>query len=126
MGKAQVKEFSTRDRLGAFEHRGPVKLHDWRVRRRRRYRLLLLIAFALGFASPLIVDKIPHHVKSKLLSYLSVSSFSSPFPAGPSIRRPFRNCAEARRMGAAPVMRGEPGYGIHIDRDNDGIGCEWY
>lgn len=38
----------------------------------------------------------------------------------------FRNCAEARAAGAAPVRRGEPGYGAHLDRDNDGIGCETY
>lgn len=38
----------------------------------------------------------------------------------------FRNCAEARVAGAAPVYRGEPGYGEHLDRDNDGIGCEPY
>ncbi|MFN4154512.1 MAG: excalibur calcium-binding domain-containing protein [Paracoccaceae bacterium] len=38
--------------------------------------------------------------------------------------RAFRNCAEARAAGAAPVYRGEAGYGRHLDRDNDGIGCE--
>ena len=38
----------------------------------------------------------------------------------------FANCAEARAAGAAPVRRGEPGYGPHLDRDNDGIGCEPY
>lgn len=36
----------------------------------------------------------------------------------------YRNCSEARAAGAAPVRRGEPGYGPHLDRDNDGIGCE--
>lgn len=36
----------------------------------------------------------------------------------------YRNCTEARAAGAAPVRRGEPGYGPHLDRDNDGIGCE--
>ena len=36
----------------------------------------------------------------------------------------FRNCAAARAAGAAPVRRGEPGYGRHLDRDGDGIGCE--
>lgn len=36
----------------------------------------------------------------------------------------FRNCTEARAAGAAPVMRGDPGFGQHLDRDNDGIGCE--
>lgn len=40
--------------------------------------------------------------------------------------RPFANCAEARAAGAAPVRRGDPGYGPHLDRDNDGIGCEPY
>ncbi|MFT3897583.1 MAG: excalibur calcium-binding domain-containing protein [Thermomonas sp.] len=38
--------------------------------------------------------------------------------------RVFRNCSEARAAGAAPVRRGDPGYGAHLDRDNDGVGCE--
>lgn len=36
----------------------------------------------------------------------------------------YRNCDAARAAGAAPVYFGEPGYGAHLDRDNDGIGCE--
>lgn len=36
----------------------------------------------------------------------------------------FRNCDAARAAGAAPVYRGQAGYGRHLDRDNDGIGCE--
>lgn len=36
----------------------------------------------------------------------------------------FANCTAARAAGAAPVRRGEPGYGAHLDRDGDGIGCE--
>ncbi|QTC90444.1 excalibur calcium-binding domain-containing protein [Brevundimonas goettingensis] len=36
----------------------------------------------------------------------------------------FANCAAARAAGAAPVRRGEPGYGRHLDRDGDGVGCE--
>ena len=38
----------------------------------------------------------------------------------------FSNCAEARAAGAAPVRRGDPGYGPHLGRDNDGVGCEPY
>jgi len=38
----------------------------------------------------------------------------------------YRNCTEARAAGAAPVYRGQPGYGPHLDRDNDGVGCEPY
>lgn len=36
----------------------------------------------------------------------------------------YKNCTAARAAGAAPVYRGQPGYGSHLDRDNDGIGCE--
>lgn len=36
----------------------------------------------------------------------------------------FANCSAARAAGAAPVRRGSPGYGPHLDRDNDGVGCE--
>lgn len=36
----------------------------------------------------------------------------------------YANCSAARAAGAAPVRRGEPGYGAHLDRDGDGIGCE--
>ena len=36
----------------------------------------------------------------------------------------FANCSAARAAGAAPVRRGDPGYGTHLDRDNDGVGCE--
>ena len=36
----------------------------------------------------------------------------------------YKNCTAARNAGAAPVYRGEPGYGSHLDRDGDGVGCE--
>ena len=36
----------------------------------------------------------------------------------------YPNCAAAREAGAAPVRVGEPGYGRHLDRDGDGVGCE--
>ena len=36
----------------------------------------------------------------------------------------FANCSAARAAGAAPVRRGEPGYGSRLDRDGDGVGCE--
>jgi hypothetical protein len=36
----------------------------------------------------------------------------------------YKNCDAARDAGAAPVMEGDPGYGPHLDRDGDGIGCE--
>ncbi|MHA5048206.1 excalibur calcium-binding domain-containing protein [Streptomyces sp. SD15] len=36
----------------------------------------------------------------------------------------YENCAAARAAGAAPVRVGDPGYGRHLDRDGDGVGCE--
>ncbi|WP_162907192.1 excalibur calcium-binding domain-containing protein [Allorhizocola rhizosphaerae] len=45
-------------------------------------------------------------------------------PCGADIRNLFDNCDEARSAGAAPVHAVEPGYGLHLDRDRDGVGCE--
>ena len=36
----------------------------------------------------------------------------------------YRNCQEVKAAGAAPIHRGDPGYGRHLDRDGDGVGCE--
>ncbi|GAB3206206.1 hypothetical protein GCM10027262_14460 [Nocardia tengchongensis] len=36
----------------------------------------------------------------------------------------YGSCAEAKRAGAAPIRRGEPGYRSGLDRDGDGIACE--
>jgi hypothetical protein len=34
------------------------------------------------------------------------------------------SCDAARAAGAAPVFRGDPAYGYHLDHDGDGIACE--
>ncbi|WP_285250460.1 excalibur calcium-binding domain-containing protein [Pseudarthrobacter sp. fls2-241-R2A-168] len=51
----------------------------------------------------------------------------APAPA-PAVPAPaaayYANCAAAKAAGAAPVRAGMPGYGRHLDRDGDGIGCE--
>lgn len=36
----------------------------------------------------------------------------------------YKNCDAVRAAGAAPIHRGQPGYAKHLDRDNDGIGCD--
>lgn len=58
------------------------------------------------------------------VNQLAPSNYAA--PARSSGGRAFTNCSEARAAGAAPIRRGEPGYGSHLDRDNDGIGCEPY
>ncbi|MFJ8859493.1 excalibur calcium-binding domain-containing protein [Streptomyces sp. NPDC102451] len=42
-------------------------------------------------------------------------------------RRVHPHCGEphaVRAAGAAPIHRGDPGYGSHLDRDGDGVACE--
>jgi hypothetical protein len=66
---------------------------------------------------------------SKAPIRVPVPSGSRPSPAGsehtgrggPVL---YENCDAAREAGAAPVRRGDPGYGRHLDRDGDGRGCE--
>ncbi|WP_405187973.1 excalibur calcium-binding domain-containing protein [Streptomyces anulatus] len=36
----------------------------------------------------------------------------------------YTNCTAVRNAGAAPIRTGDPGYGRHLDRDGDGVGCE--
>lgn len=49
----------------------------------------------------------------------------APAPVAPApVAAPFANCTAARAAGAAPVYAGTPGYGKHLDRDGDGIGCD--
>lgn len=36
----------------------------------------------------------------------------------------YKNCTAVRAAGAAPIRRGDPGYGSHLDRDGDGVACE--
>ncbi|MHA6724316.1 excalibur calcium-binding domain-containing protein [Sphingomonas sp. RS2018] len=64
------------------------------------------------------------------------TALPSPRPSAPRRRLPsaetaasswsYRNCSDARRAGAAPLHRGTPGYGAHMDGDGDGIACEPY
>ncbi|ACZ30245.1 putative CheA signal transduction histidine kinase [Xylanimonas cellulosilytica DSM 15894] len=55
-------------------------------------------------------------------SSASSAGSSQQAPSGGSAY--YKNCTAARNAGAAPVRVGEPGYGRHLDRDGDGIGCE--
>lgn len=49
----------------------------------------------------------------------------APAPApDPPTNVSYANCTAAREAGAAPVYAGDPGYGSHLDRDGDGVGCE--
>lgn len=50
---------------------------------------------------------------------------AAPAPAAPAPSSvQYANCTAARAAGAAPIYAGTPGYGKHLDRDGDGIGCD--
>ncbi len=61
------------------------------------------------------------HRAPQASSYLTRDATSSPLG---STGWAYPNCAAARAAGAAPVYMDESGYGPHLDRDNDGKGCE--
>jgi hypothetical protein len=47
-----------------------------------------------------------------------------PVPAPTPPAGGYRNCADARADGAAPLYAGQPGYSTRLDRDGDGVACE--
>ena len=51
-----------------------------------------------------------------------VTQYTPPPVQQPSVS--YKNCSEARAAGAAPILRGEPGYASRLDKDNDGIACD--
>jgi hypothetical protein len=48
----------------------------------------------------------------------------APAPAPAPADVYYANCTAAREAGAAPLLRGEPGYRNAMDRDGDGVACE--
>ncbi len=45
-------------------------------------------------------------------------------PERPRSSGVFANCTQAREAGAAPLLRGQPGYDPSMDGDGDGVACE--
>lgn len=79
-----------------------------------------LIAATVAVTSPAIAAADP------ITDFLCNSGSAQFCPArpAPGPAPVYENCDAARDAGAAPVYRNEPGYGPHLDRDNDGVGCE--
>ena len=102
-------------------------------------KVLTIALAAAMFALPVMVVAHPGGLNSegcrndrKNDSYHCHNSIASPAPplrqglSSSGSSRAFRNCDEARAAGAAPVLRGQPGYVRHLDRDGDGVACEPY
>lgn len=59
----------------------------------------------------------------KAARYVPPAPVAPAVPAAPAAPY-YANCTAARAAGAAPIYKGSPGYGTHLDRDRDGIGCD--
>jgi len=93
-------------------------------------RYLLWVAAAERDAMERILAGCPGQVlpESERPPLPTVDPTSGPTSAGPPgsppANRPYRNCADARAAGDAPLYRGDPGYSPDLDGDGDGIACE--
>lgn len=63
---------------------------------------------------------------TSILAVAAVAGFSAltATPAYAIVGAAYANCTQAAAAGAFNIPVGDPGYGTHLDRDNDGIGCE--
>jgi Excalibur calcium-binding domain len=63
---------------------------------------------------------------TSILAVAAVVGFSAltATPANAIVGAAYANCTQAAAAGAFNIPVGDPGYGPHLDRDNDGIGCE--
>jgi len=101
--------------------------------------VIALVAFAIGKMSgdddkPREREAAPQGFVSPV-DYRPAATYAEPEPVAPQRfvpeaqqrafgDRPFANCSQARAASATPVYAGDPGYGPHLDRDRDGVGCE--
>ena len=53
---------------------------------------------------------------------------SSPWPVTTTLKHhvAFFNRASAQMVGLTPARAGQPGYWDRLDRDEDGVACEWW
>jgi hypothetical protein len=57
----------------------------------------------------------PQHTETKFTLTLTVPQLPVYFP----------DCATAKTLGFTPLRKGEPGYREELDKDHDGVACEY-
>jgi micrococcal nuclease len=58
--------------------------------------------------------------RGKAMGIWSVENYAK--EDGPQTR--YKNCAEVREAGKAPLVKSDPGYSLELDGDKDGVACE--
>ena len=133
---------SGRGENSAWWERDPAGRPEYRYWKGAAYRIvvpvvvLLIIAPAIGGCSN-DNDDAPSRSSNNEAPSDELPRAGAPPPVGPRTRpRPtaaplpppdgvsYASCAAVRAAGKAPIHRGDPGYGPHLDRNGDGIGCE--
>ena len=90
--------------------------------------LLCLGIILLGFGAGTYLNRSQSTLFSepvtlfKTFDVRSLGTRSRPPQAGDQ----WQGCNAARAAGTAPIYSDEPGYGSHMDGDNDGVACELY
>lgn len=75
-------------------------------------------------AAPPVVRAVPAAPAVPAVPAASPARAVPAAPVAPAANVVYKNCDAVRAAGAAPIRQGTPGYGKHLDRDNDGIGCD--
>ena len=139
-GYAAAKEFTQRFVSGGFRlKKSPTTDNTDRYDRKLRYVKNIkgqdlgtrLIKKGLAVARYDATDGYDWHSKQRKYHRLDrkhankcAGNGNKPKPSKPKTTKYYKNCDAARADGAAPVHRNDPGYGRHLDRDGDGVGCE--
>ena len=69
-------------------------------------------------------DKLAAEQAAAAAAAAAAKAAPAPFVAPAPAAVYYKNCTAAKAAGAAPIYKGSPGYGTHLDRDRDGIGCD--
>jgi hypothetical protein len=101
-------------------------LHQHLARRQREARLARIRGFNRRVGYPALAAFGAMGLCAAAMTW-GPQLWPQPQPEVYAYTAPFSSCAAARAAGRAPLYRGSPGYGPHLDRDNDGIACEpWF
>ena len=95
------------DSIGDAELSAQARRVVEQAARRRRRRLVAIVVAAVGLTALLVA--LPRLLDGG---------------DDPGQGTFFENCDDARRSGATPLLRGDPGYRAGLDRDGDGRACE--
>ena len=101
-----------------------MKVPEWHDNHQRGRIAAGVLGLALGFGGTQLAMDVVLTTEPTASIEGSALHLVEPSGAMPATAASYRNCAAVKAAGAAPIRRGQPGYGPHLDGDNDGIACE--